>query len=315
MTFGVTSVRVFGLLLASGILSALIIEMTFTPACRCLLPAPQQREMQRERRARRLDRDPRASRATVVTRRPRSRRSHGLSASWPRSVSACGFIAVDNSFRLWFAPSTQVRRTTSAQREAAGHRDAAHSRRGRRAECVRKTRRCCGPCAISRRTSTRDPTIGGVTSIVDHVKRMHQAMNGGGRRVRRSGQPASSSSSTSSSTSMSAGPDGLSAFVDPRLPLRRDPRSQQDRPGGVLARSPGAARQLRGQALRGPAGAGRDRRRHARRADGAERRRRAREDRQHDPGERRSSSSSARWFCARSSAGSSCSCRSRVPSS
>ena len=40
ITFGITSVRAFGLLLASGIVSALIIEMTFTPACRCLLPAP-----------------------------------------------------------------------------------------------------------------------------------------------------------------------------------------------------------------------------------------------------------------------------------
>ena len=51
-TFGITSVRAFGLLLASGILSALVIEMTFTPACRCLLPAPKRREVAREGGAR-----------------------------------------------------------------------------------------------------------------------------------------------------------------------------------------------------------------------------------------------------------------------
>lgn len=49
VTFGVNSVRVFGLLLASGIVSALVIEMTFIPACRALLPSPRKLELDRER--------------------------------------------------------------------------------------------------------------------------------------------------------------------------------------------------------------------------------------------------------------------------
>jgi len=55
-TFGVRSVKVFGLQMAFGILAALFIEMTFTPACRVLLPAPKDRERRREREERWLDR-------------------------------------------------------------------------------------------------------------------------------------------------------------------------------------------------------------------------------------------------------------------
>src|SRR5262249_59441365 len=39
-TFDVNSIRVFGLLMAAGIVSALAIEMTFIPAGRALIPAP-----------------------------------------------------------------------------------------------------------------------------------------------------------------------------------------------------------------------------------------------------------------------------------
>src|SRR4029453_19451200 len=45
-TFEVNSIRVFGLLMAAGILSALLIEMTFIPAVRAFLPPPAPRERQ-----------------------------------------------------------------------------------------------------------------------------------------------------------------------------------------------------------------------------------------------------------------------------
>ena len=61
-TFEVTSVRVFGLLMASGILSALVIEMTFIPAVRVLMPPPASRERLRSSGERRL-----ASRARAAS--------------------------------------------------------------------------------------------------------------------------------------------------------------------------------------------------------------------------------------------------------
>ena len=41
--FGIASTRVFGFFTAAGIASALVLEMTFIPACRVLLPAPRHR--------------------------------------------------------------------------------------------------------------------------------------------------------------------------------------------------------------------------------------------------------------------------------
>ena len=47
--FPIRSIQVFGFLCASGIVSSLIIEMSFIPACRTLLPAPKIREMAAEK--------------------------------------------------------------------------------------------------------------------------------------------------------------------------------------------------------------------------------------------------------------------------
>ena len=54
-TFDVPSVRVFGLLLTAGIVSALLIELTLIPAFRAVLPAPREREAAAEARADMLD--------------------------------------------------------------------------------------------------------------------------------------------------------------------------------------------------------------------------------------------------------------------
>jgi hypothetical protein len=47
--FPIRSIQIFGFLSASGIVSALVIEMTFIPACRTLLPVPKAREMAAEK--------------------------------------------------------------------------------------------------------------------------------------------------------------------------------------------------------------------------------------------------------------------------
>jgi len=212
MTFGITSVRVFGLLLTAGILSALVIEMTFTPACRCLLPAPRSRELRREGQRYWLDRALDVLADTVVG-RPRGVLLVAL------AVSAVGIVGifqleVDNSFRLWFAPSTQVRKDDALLNEKLpGTASLRILVEGQRANAIQE------PAVLKAMSDLeafmeQDPTIGGVTSIADHVKRMHQAMN--------SGDPAFYAVPDNQRLigqylflyGMSAGPDGLSAFVD-----------------------------------------------------------------------------------------------------
>ncbi len=54
-TFGIPAVRDFGLMAAFGILSTLVLELTFIPACRALLKAPRSAEALRERNHTLLD--------------------------------------------------------------------------------------------------------------------------------------------------------------------------------------------------------------------------------------------------------------------
>jgi predicted RND superfamily exporter protein len=211
-TFGIASVRVFGLLLASGILSALVLEMTFTPACRSLLPQPREREVWRERETPWLDRGL-DSLAALVVARPRSVL---LAAALLVLLAGVGVarLDVDNSFRLWFAPSTQVRKddrilnaklpgTASLRILVEGTRpnvllDPAVLRAMSDLETVLES----------------DPRVRAVVSIADQVKRMNRAMQGG--------DPAAYAIPDNSRLiaqyallyDMAAGPDGLSAFID-----------------------------------------------------------------------------------------------------
>ena len=115
MTFRISSVRVFGLLLSTGILSAVVIEMTFTPACRSLLPVPKRYEVRREGERRWLDRLLDAL-ARLVLARPRQILA---AAALILVLAAVGMLRldVDNSFRLWFAPSTRVRQDDAVLNE------------------------------------------------------------------------------------------------------------------------------------------------------------------------------------------------------
>jgi predicted RND superfamily exporter protein len=213
ITFGVTSVRVFGILLATGILSALIIEMTFTPACRCLLPAPKRREMARERESRWLNRALDWI-AEGVVRRPR----HVLGVvTAVAAVAGAGVFAlqVDNSFRLWFAASTQVRQDDALLNDKLpGTASLRILVEGTHENALQEPAVLEAISDLETFMET-DPNIGGVTSIADHIKRMHEAMNNGDVRFYAIPDNARLIGQYLLLYSMSAGPDGLSAFVDP----------------------------------------------------------------------------------------------------
>jgi len=105
VAFGIATIRVFGLFTAAGIASALVLEMTFIPACRVLLPAP-------GRRAERpgvLDRLMAATADVVVT--PRRRRVLLTSAAlvFVAAAWASQRIVVNNSIRSYLPPGNEAR--------------------------------------------------------------------------------------------------------------------------------------------------------------------------------------------------------------
>ena len=211
-TFGITSVRAFGALLAGGILSALVIEMTFTPACRSLLPAPKRREVAREGGSRFFDR--------VLDGLGRL----AIDRPWAVIIGTVSFTAllglgivrlrVDNSFRLWFAPSTQVRIDDALLNEVLpGTATLRILVEGSRDDAL------LDPAVLRAMVDLqgelyRTPEIGGVTSIADHVRRMHQAMHDGDPAFYAIPDDPKVIGEYLFLYGASAGPDGLSAFVD-----------------------------------------------------------------------------------------------------
>ncbi len=212
MTFDISSVRVFGLLLASGILSALVIEMTFTPACRCLLPAPHSRELRREGQASWLDGALEALAAVVVS-HPRPVLLSALGAVLLTSLGVLS-IEVDNSFRLWFASFTQVRKddallnaklpgTATLRILVEGQQDG-----------VLQVPAVLNAMSDLQAFMESAPNIGGVMSISDHVKRMNQATHDGDSSFYAIPDEQRLIAQYLLVYSMSASPDGLGAFVD-----------------------------------------------------------------------------------------------------
>lgn len=106
-TFDIPSVRVFGLLLTFGILSALTIELTFIPAFRALLPAPRERETIAEARTDRLD-ALLARLATAICDRPRCIVGTAVALA-AIACSGVGWLRVDNSIKTWFSADSQLR--------------------------------------------------------------------------------------------------------------------------------------------------------------------------------------------------------------
>jgi predicted RND superfamily exporter protein len=212
MTFQIASVRVFGLLLSSGILSAVLIEMTFTPACRSLLPVPKRYELSREGEKVWLDRllD---GLAHLVVVRPQ----HVLAvAALVVAAAAAGTVRldVDNSFRLWFAPSTRVRQDDAVLNEKlSGTATLRVLIEGDRPGVLRQPR-------VLRAISdlddflAADPEIGGVVSIADHVKRLNRAMNHGDPAAYRIPDDEDAVAEYLLLYGMAAGPDGLASLID-----------------------------------------------------------------------------------------------------
>jgi hydrophobe/amphiphile efflux-3 (HAE3) family protein len=175
VAFGVSSVRVFGLLLACGIVSALIIEMTFTPACRAMLPAPRGREVAREKEGWILKTGLEWI-AALVVRQPQMVLlvSSGIVVLF--FIGALS-LKVDNSFKGWFPASSPVRQADALlNQHLAGTSTLTILVEGEKEGDIEDPGVLRAMSDVEKFLEERQG-IGAATSIADYVKRMHRAMN------------------------------------------------------------------------------------------------------------------------------------------
>lgn len=211
-TFGIRSVRVFGMLMAGGILSALIIELSFTPACRVLLPAPRLDKVREIHESRWLNVI--IVRLTeLVVRGPHVVLGAGIVAFVIAAIGATQ-IEANNSFRNWFPASSLVRRDDAFLNEKFGGTVPLRILIEGEADGVLKEASVLRAISELEEYLAQDKNLHSIYSIADHVRRVHQTMNRGDPEFYRIPNNSRLIGQYLLMYTMAAGPDGLSAVVD-----------------------------------------------------------------------------------------------------
>ncbi len=174
-TFGVPAMRDFGLVAACGIVSALVIELTFIPAVRVLLPPPRRREVRREGEHTMLG--PAIAWLTErVLRTPRGVLGIVVAAVLVVS-SGIALVRVNTAFRSWFSADAPV---IVADRAIRARFTGTSTMRVRIAtgepEGLLDPRVLRGIDALER-TFAAEGDVTATLSVTDYLRRMNRALN------------------------------------------------------------------------------------------------------------------------------------------
>jgi predicted RND superfamily exporter protein/outer membrane lipoprotein-sorting protein len=177
MVFEISAVKTFGVFTGIGILSALLLEMTFIPALRSLLPPPGQRERHRERERRVWDRITGAI-AGWVTGPAQGRIFAGMAFLLLLWIAGSSWVVIDNSTKDPFSARLPVRQDDRVLNNSLGGTNTIYILIEGREEDAIKNPRVLRAMEATQRFVEQQPHVGKTLSIADFVKRMNQAMHG-----------------------------------------------------------------------------------------------------------------------------------------
>ena len=177
MVFDIATIRAFGLFTGMGILSALVLEMTFIPAVRSLLPAPNEKDIRNELRDSFWGRFPR----WLGTQLHCYNKRRGLYAitALVVLVSAWGMtrIDIDNASKNFFADNLPIQQDDAFLNQQLGGTNSLYIMvEGKAADAIKDPQLLAGIDHIQRFAEAQ-PHVGKTLSLVDYIKRMNQAMN------------------------------------------------------------------------------------------------------------------------------------------
>lgn len=178
-TFGIPAVRDFGLMAAFGILSTLVLELTFIPACRTLLRAPRSAEALAERSHRFLDPAIDAIGRAVLA----QPRAVALAAVLAVTAATLGIlrIEVNSAFRSWFDAEAPVIAADNAIRARFGGTSTIRVLvEGDAPGALLDPAVLRGMQALED-TLREESAVTGTLSLADYVAAMNRALEGGAR--------------------------------------------------------------------------------------------------------------------------------------
>jgi hypothetical protein len=175
--FPTLTIRIFGVFTAAGILSAVILEMTFIPAFRSLIPAPKRYETERERLRDWLDRLTETL-SNLVARRRWGRVFGTLAVVLTLLLTGVGLLHVDNSLKGNFGEDSSVRRDDQALNAGMGGTNTLYLLiEGPEPDSIKNPAVLRAIDAVQTHLQSRYELVGKTQSLADFLKKMNRAMH------------------------------------------------------------------------------------------------------------------------------------------
>lgn len=176
MIFDIVSIRVFGIFSGIGILSVLIIEMTFIPALRAILPAPGEKEARMEREERIWDRIT-GFYANLILGPHRDRIFMVAGVVVLIALAGMSQLKVESALKKYFDPDLPLLVADRKLNERmAGTNNIYLLIEGDKVDAIKDPAVLRAMDELQTFVS-QQPNIGKVISIAEFIKRMNQSMN------------------------------------------------------------------------------------------------------------------------------------------
>ncbi len=175
--FDIVTIKTFGVFTGIGIVSAVILEMTFTPALRSLLPPPKYIARRQQQKSRIWSKIISGIISLVTTRKRRWLYAATLSLL-AVSLAGISHIKIDNSTKTYFSKGLNFQKDDAfLNSRLAGTNTLYLLVEGNQPDAVKNPRILRAMDAVQHYLAAQ-PYIGKTVSLVDFVKRMNQAMHG-----------------------------------------------------------------------------------------------------------------------------------------
>lgn len=178
MVFDIATIRSFGLFTGTGILSAVLLEVSFIPAVRSLLRAPSDTERATETRVRIWDRVPAWIADQVIPARRRALAVGSLLVLGGLCALATSWVVVDNASKRYFADDLPLQRDDAfLNRQLGGTQSLYVMVEGKGPDSIKSPEVLRG-IAHLQRFAEQHSEVGKTVSVVDYLRRMNQAVQG-----------------------------------------------------------------------------------------------------------------------------------------
>jgi predicted RND superfamily exporter protein len=174
---GIPMVQHFGVFAGCGVLATMVLEMTLIPSLRSMFRPPRQQEAARERKAGVLDRFLLAVADNLVGGRAPWIVAGGLAVLLLFGGGAA-FLRVDNNFKLYFKPDSQLRLDDRILNETFGGTNSIQFLIQTVEPDGIKDPQVLNGMARLQAFLENQPDVGKTQSLADLIKRMNQAMHG-----------------------------------------------------------------------------------------------------------------------------------------